>query len=198
MGLLSLLCLVLPASARADNFTFSFTNVPTGDGDDISGTVTGEILGLTNDSTGPAAEVLILSFPPGLDSVLGSGPIYATSWSDQIENSFTVTNGQVTAGGFYAWDTLDSVPYGAQLYINGLGAGFNEANLDGVEYGPAYVQGADGLAAANIQPAPEPPSLALLGVGLLGLLGLKRRFQVPGVRCAAAVSDRPIGRSASQ
>ncbi len=156
-------------SAQADDFTFSFVNTV----GNVGGTVTGEILGLTNNSTGPATEVLITSFPSGLNSVLGSAPINATDFTSQVSNSFTETNGQVTAADFIAWETVDSYTYGGELYVDG--DPYNYLNLDGTD--AYYVYGNSGLAAANIQPlvAAEPSSLLLLATGLIGLLGLGRR-----------------------
>lgn len=158
------------ASAKADNFSFSFTNTI----GNVSGTVTGEILGLTNNATGPASEVLITAFPSGLNSALGAAPINAMLWDQQDQNSFTETAGVVTAGEFWAIDTINSNPSGAQLDING-DVGRNLLSLDGVD--AAAVYGANGLPAANIQPlvaTPEPASLAVVAVGL-GALGMIRR-----------------------
>ena len=50
----------IASPAKADNFLFSFTN----NAGNTSGTVTGEIFGLVNNSTGPATEVEILTIPP--------------------------------------------------------------------------------------------------------------------------------------
>jgi hypothetical protein len=155
------------ASARADSFTFSFTNFS----GNVSGTVNGEIIGLTNNATTTDATVIITSFPAGLDSIIGSAPINATDWIDVSANSFTETNGQVTGADFAAFDYSGLGP-GPTLQINfGLPL-YDWLNLDHNE----SLQVINfGLAAANIEPlvsAPEPSSLALLGIGLLGLLGL--------------------------
>lgn len=160
-------------SAKADDFSFSFTNTVWYA---VPGTVTGEILGLTNNATGPAAEVLITSFPSGLNSVLGSGPINAMLWDQQYQNSFTESGGQVTAGGFWANDTINGWSQGAQLYINGDGGPYNFLNLDGTD--ALYVWGDNGLAAANIKPLGTPtpePSSFLLALGFAGVLGAFRR-----------------------
>jgi hypothetical protein len=161
-------------SAKADDFSFSFTSTSSDPGT-VPGTVTGEILGLTNNATGPATEVLIMSFPSGLNSVLGSGPINAMLWDQQYQNSFTESGGQVTAGGFWAQDTINGRSVGAQLYING-GGPYNFLNLDGTDL--LYVWGDNGFAAANIKPLGSPtpePSSFLLALGFAGVLGAFRR-----------------------
>ncbi|MGD0950779.1 MAG: hypothetical protein ABSA52_25645 [Candidatus Binatia bacterium] len=160
--------------AWADNFRFSFTN----DIGNVPGTVFGEIRGLTNNTTGPATEVIITSFPAGLNSVLGSGPINATLWDQQYQNSFTETGGVVTGGGFWAEQTIGGFGAGAQLYINGE-SNYNFLNLDGAD--DLYVYADDGLAAANIQPllTSAAPTLSVSGlamtVAVLLLIGIRSR-----------------------
>jgi len=85
----------------ASDFTFSFGT----DGSDplvtngVPGTVTGRILGLPDDGTGSALQVLIDSYSP--DGSL-SYPIDATAWFSQWENSFTVAGGDIVAAEFHA------------------------------------------------------------------------------------------------
>jgi hypothetical protein len=98
--------------AKADNFQFSFTNYY----GSVSGTVTGEILGLTNNATSAATSVIITGFPAALDLPFTS-PINVTSWPYQQQNEFTETNGQVTAGAFWATET-DTYSF----YLDGDGA----------------------------------------------------------------------------
>jgi hypothetical protein len=157
------------------DFDFSFTNTI----GDVSGTVSGEIIGLTDNSTGSASEVVIDSFPSGLDSIFGSNPI-ATSWDQQDENTFTVSGGQVVAGGFWAQQTVNNFQQGAQLYVDGDGGPYNFLNLDGTD--GLYVWGNDGFAAANIVPAgPSVPdagaTLPLMVVALLGVGTFARKFR---------------------
>jgi hypothetical protein len=93
-------------SANADDFSFTITNT---DGN-VSGTVTGEILGLTDNSTGPATQVLIESYPAAFASIVGPGPIDATQFFTQLENSFTEVNGVVTAGTFGGFPSANIQP----------------------------------------------------------------------------------------
>ncbi len=147
---------LLSAYAKADNFNFSITNTI----GNVAGTVTGEILGLTNNSTGPASEVIIESYPVALISDFGNAPIIATLWNDQFENTFTETGGVITAENFWAED-VGGPPF-AVLFINGdpeagllfngrlPGQGFNLLSLDGYQ---DLVYGPFGISGANITPA---------------------------------------------
>ena len=73
---------------RALTFDFSFT--------DGIGTVTGEIEGLTDNSTGPATAVFIDSAPP-IFSLTPSFSVPVTG-PDVVANSFTVSSGVINAG----------------------------------------------------------------------------------------------------
>ena len=110
-------------SAKADSFTFSFTNVV----GTVNGTVTGEIIGLTNNATGSAAEILITSFPSGLNSIFGSGPINATSWNAASgELIYRDRSGVITAARLLVCTNSRWFrPRAPQLFINGdVGSGF--------------------------------------------------------------------------
>jgi hypothetical protein len=61
-------------AASADDFFFSFSNV-TGN---VPGTVTGELFGLPDTSTGTASSVEILSFPSPLSAFFPTAPFDAT------------------------------------------------------------------------------------------------------------------------
>jgi hypothetical protein len=163
-------------NAHADDFSFSFTNT---DGN-LSGTVTGEILGLTDNTTGPAAQVLIESYPSAIASIVGPGPIDATLFYNQLANSFTETNGVVTAGEFAAYNPQPGIL--DELSINFDG----ETTMQVCGY-PCYQSGYEyvdnypsGLSADNIQPldpvsTPEPSTFELAFTGLMGLIALRRK-----------------------
>ena len=159
-------------SAMADDFTFSFTNnVGT-----VSGTVTGEIIGLTNNATGAASQVIITSVPSGLSPFEGT-PFDATTWDTQTTNSFTETNGVITAANFNPSDVAGACATAAggacslYLFLNGGGnngdLGFAprsavESN-DGVQYSPA------------VSAVPEPSSAILMSSALLTIVSAGRK-----------------------
>lgn len=150
--------------AQADDFTFSFTDTV----GNVAGTVTGEILGLTDNSTGPAAKVIVESFPAGLNSVLGSAPIDVTSWTI-FNNSFTETGGQIVAADFDAETGTAPSGFGG-FEFNPISGGSN-LTLDGDQAFNVLTFG--GLSADNFAPVPEPSSLGLV-LAAVGLIASRR------------------------
>ena len=80
---------------HALSFDFSFTNF-TGN---VTGTVTGLIEGLTDNTTSSATDVIVESYPAGVDGV-PQAPFTVTQSNSNL-NTFTVANGLITSAFFF-------------------------------------------------------------------------------------------------
>jgi hypothetical protein len=165
-----------PARAGLLNFSFSFTDDPTVG--TTPGTVTGEIDGLSDNSTSAASDVIIDTVPAALDNLEGPLPIDLTAagWTFLL-NSFTVSGGQITDGTLYAFDSGSKGTLVLDAFNKTgltLDGSFKYVENDG---GPAGVTYAP-LAAASV---PEPASFQI-GLASLPIVGLwfwkKRRASV--------------------
>jgi hypothetical protein len=178
VGLVGLFFLMLPKAARADDFDFSITNT---DGT-TPGTITGEIFGLTNDGTaGSATEVLITGYPAGDASIIGSSSLNATSWDDQLDNSFTETGGSITSAIFWAIDGTN--PDTPDLFIGIEGA--NGFSIPGTAAGTYNYGGTDGITFTAVTPEPGTISLMMTGVGLLGVMVVLRKRKLQALAQSA-------------
>ncbi len=139
------------AHAGALSFTFSFSNV-TGT---VPGTVTGEITGLTDNGTSSATSVTIDSYPAALGLSLS---VPFETIADSALNSFTVANGDITSGYYFAVG-VGSYAFG----INHIGGNYLE-NASG----PELFNG-DGLGGVSFTAVPENSTWAMLLLGFAGL-----------------------------
>ena len=163
-------CLALAASGSAQALDFSFTVTNTLG--NVSGSYSGIVYGLADNATGPATDVVVTSFPAALNSVAGAAPVdvFSTGWT-VFDNSFTVTGGQITDGGFF------SKYLGADSYAYlDIGTDDNALELDNNGY-DKYIYTSTGIAYANFNSyaTPEPATLALAGLGSAALLLRKRK-----------------------
>jgi hypothetical protein len=98
-----------PAVAATLDFDFTFSNVVgTIGGNAFSGTVTGEIVGLVNNTTSSATALYIDSYPAGLGA-LGTVPIDVPLPS-AADNRFTVSGGVLSGVYFVVAASLLSPP----------------------------------------------------------------------------------------
>jgi PEP-CTERM motif len=148
------------SNAEALDFTFSFAGDSNGN---VPGTVTGTIDGLAVNGTSAATDVTITSAPAGLG--ISSFPIDMVAVV--INNSFTTSGNTIIAANFDGFVS----GYTAELSLNGADT-INYLATDSSSFVVKNLDGFDGVTYTAVgAPAavPEPYSLAVLGVGLLGL-----------------------------
>lgn len=158
-----------PSHATLLDFTFSFTGtVPPGN---VAGTVTGEIFGLTEGATSSATNVIVDTYPAGLEPP--SPP--QTLFTGIVENTFTVTpTGTLTSASYMAFDDTKSflIDLNREAGVNAL------VNITTTNF-TANFNGFAGATYTLVQSIPEPSSVTLLGIGLgaAALWQLRRRRQ---------------------
>jgi hypothetical protein len=157
------------ANAATLSFDFSFTDALFG-----HGTVTGEVEGLSDNSTGPASAVFLDSFSSDFGSICSTPcNTMASPWV-VFSNFFTVSNGQVKFGDF------DSINF-SNL------AEFSFFGQFGPFFGDLHHQSIDASGRMTFSPVtsptPLPAALPLFatGLGALGLLGWRRKRKARAV-----------------
>ena len=170
--------------AHAADFTFSFSNT-TGQ---TAGTVTGIVRGLKDGTNNLDSTVTAEVFSATSPAPLG---IYTLDPSFANTNSYTVSNGQVTAfneafnqGGYPGFELLLTNSFSG-IY-NGLSYFPQLMNIDvpkGI-FGTTYnLRDQSTGAGVNFKPVPEPASLmGILGLGAFGVTSLRKRRQVSAVK----------------
>jgi hypothetical protein len=162
----------LAQPAKADiTFYFSFTNTE----ETVNGTVKGYVV-LPDVCTNCAAiDVVLTSFPAGLDNPFGGPPLNVTPlFTDVFSDTFTVTSGAVSAA-----DLNINNSSAAGLRLNDSGG------INALEFVPgAALQdetGLSGLAFTSAPSAvPEPNSVILMSIALLAVALVARKRNARG------------------
>ena len=162
--------------AHAVSFNFSFTNNPILG--DVDGTVTGRIDGLADTGASAATGVFITSIPSVLSYPFSASDNLLSQPSVSIvSNSFTVTSGVLTAmdfrAGFPIANTTPAETFFLTLLLNP--GSFFVAN----RISDAVDHKVESLSATfvPVSQVPLPAALPLFatGLGVLGLLGWRRK-----------------------
>jgi hypothetical protein len=161
------LTVAAPARAALLTFDFSFT----GSSGYVAGTVTGVISGVSDNSTGPAADVTLLSAPSALgNSSLLPIDLFQAGWTFNSD-TFTVSSGTITEADFQAVSNIGAFSINHSV-------GISKADLLSLDGGNTEVRSNGALAAVTFTPVsiPEPASLSLAGITAAALLGRRRRM----------------------
>lgn len=163
-----------PSSAQAQtlDFNFSFTANLVEAPDLLPGTVTGEILGLQNNTANQIpTEITITSAPAQLGFTLP----YTFPASDAVGtwSGFTVENGVITAAQIDMQDP-NNASYG-NPFVLGIDDDLNILQNEMISGNPSVVN-YSGFSGMTFSAAPEPSSWALGLIALGGVFSLRRRI----------------------
>jgi hypothetical protein len=148
-------------------FDFSFTNAANG-----GGVVTGEILGLSDNATGAATSVRVLTNTAGF----GIGE-YAV---DPYENLFEVSNGQLVGYNFESWRCYRVAPCVLDFILVFSQSRSTAVGLSFAGSGTVATDGHNFVASLRVVPdttVPAPGTVMLLLLGTAGLLASRYRKQ---------------------
>jgi hypothetical protein len=152
------------------DFSFSFTN----NNGNVSGTVTGIIYGLQDNTNGQAAANVVITSAP---AELGAVTYPLSAMVGVVSNSFNVLNGQITDSVFYS--APSPFPYFA--LNRPVGGGFNSSTLFSADYTNSVDQlGRNPAVTYELisNPVPEPSTFAPVAAVLgLALLRIHRRMR---------------------
>jgi hypothetical protein len=156
-------------SARALDFSFSFTvnNINGTSISPSSDTITGEIVGLSNNTTSSATDIIITS-----DPALG---IASGTELDNASGTFTVASGQITA--FNGISYTDSTSDQIQFNDKSLGTYYNEIQT-ATGYASKSSSSAFSVGSYNFTLVPwefNPGEMVGLGVPLMMGLGVLKK-----------------------
>jgi len=157
---------------------------------DLSFTATGNIAGTVNYSTDNYSDSIVGVVNAGLNNIFGDADDvltpYGTPGTTQVIGLYIAGPGLAFAGD--GSDPLIPTPITNQASMDAALAAINGAQVSG-QYSLAQTSTSGGLPVngptATLDVVPEPTSMAVMAVGVVGLFGYawRRRREVPAVSC---------------
>ncbi|MEO9896258.1 MAG: VPLPA-CTERM sorting domain-containing protein [Paracoccaceae bacterium] len=176
LAMAALLSLTSAGASYAATFNFSFDNVE----GNVAGTLTGQIFGLQDNTSGQAATQLIIdTFPSGLGNSPSGAVDFVNDFGTTINNSFDVSNGEITSALFAIQSSTNGVLLTFVLnrgfITNCCGRLTNGLTFDNVDSILANSGGFSGVTYEAVAAVPLPAGGLFLLTGFAGIAALKRR-----------------------